>query len=158
MLQSDFTIINTANNIFVKSIQAFVISSFGLFRCSFSLFLFTYDRKKRRKYIIFLILRFCPWRHHKAHLYCFHGSCEGAASVWAPLSCVLAQCQRRKDISNDLRGPSHQFSRHVKPFPKQFKVHHSTVRKIIHKCKHSKSWTNASQELHFRLYRPQIAC
>lgn len=60
MLQSDFTIINTANNIFVKSIQAFVISSFGLFRCSFSLFLFTYDRKKRRKYIIFLILRFCP--------------------------------------------------------------------------------------------------
>ncbi|MEE6522209.1 hypothetical protein FKM82_020645 [Ascaphus truei] len=86
---------------------------------------------------------------------------------------------RRKDISNDLREAivaAHQSGKGYKAISKQFKVHHSTGRKIIQKWKTFKTVANLprcgrpskfsprseklqkTQELHLRLYRPQLAC
>jgi len=80
---------------------------------------------------------------------------------------------RKNDISNNLREAivaAHQSGKGYKAI--LVGVHHSTERKIIHKWKRLKAAVNlprsgrpskftprsASQELHLRLYRPQLAC
>ena len=95
------------------------------------------------------------------------------------LLCSIQVCvntmPRRKDISNDPREAivaAHQSGKGYKAISKLFRVHHSTERKIIHKWKTIRTAVNLprsgrlskftprskSQELHLRLYRPQLAC
>jgi len=55
------------------------------------------------------------------------------AVCWSgAFKCVLTM-PRRKDISNDLREDIFQSGKVYTAISKQFEVHHSTVRKIIHK-------------------------
>ena len=94
--------------------------------------------------------------------------------VWSIQVCVNTM-PRRKDISNDLREAivaAHQFGKGYKDISKFFGVHHSTEIKIIHKwetfntavylprsgCPSKFTPRSKTQELHLRLYRPQLTC
>ncbi|MEE6521276.1 hypothetical protein FKM82_019399 [Ascaphus truei] len=68
---------------------------------------------------------------------------------------------RRKNISNDLREAivaAHQSEKGYKAISKQFKVYHSTVRKIIQKWKTFKTIDNLPRSGRPNKFTPKLRC